>query len=697
MILFQFLLLANIFVNATSNSIYPVRVALAVDEGSVNDALMLMRSILETALNYENIFFHLVSCGKTVQESELFSVKLSQYVTECMLGVNFEVKSFSLPVNSGFLIQAQKNKNKRHWASSTGADMARFYLPTLFKQYDRILYLDNDIIVSCCLEEMWATDLSSNQVVGIVLDHCPWTVGQQFSRHYNATHPIVIQSIRKNSSASLIPLTKEEFHKAVPEYPNDGVILFNIPKYNELDMLGLAERIALVNAVEHIVSVGSQQFTTLLFHDKWKGLSQRFNLRHMPHIAKGFLMYFQYHGFIHYAGSNKPNTLCYQRSVNNVNRYYSYTPWATTRFLLNQTCPNSLPLQHTVTCANDVPNVSSFSSFLALIRAVSQIYPGTNGLHLYFNTATKRNPGVRVTETAQLLASNLSWSFMNVSLALERSLFNKADLGPSTRNAGGRITPTTIQLSSGPYVTAPSVSMDLCESYLGRTWDPVSLYMSLESYYNFTLYLPPYRSHLKCQMLPEYFQAKKLDVSEAYLMTFDLHCSITVTDPSPPSPAAARHNCLDLLTFIHSNSLITFRPKLIYVSITLAPTISPTPSPSLLTSCVDLLQLYLSSDIARWMVRGGFIVHDLGQGPLHHADRRRDSLQGYRKDSYGYMNTAVNTTWFEIDRCDREALQSGLRIRSSATAAAAVEGYRQVVLWGTRVNALELSNVNKRG
>ena len=53
-----------------------------------------------------------------------------------------------------------------HWVSSSGADMARFFLPSLFPKVDKLLYLDNDVIVTCCVEEVWNTKMTEEQIVG---------------------------------------------------------------------------------------------------------------------------------------------------------------------------------------------------------------------------------------------------------------------------------------------------------------------------------------------------------------------------------------------------------------------------------------------------------------------------------------------------------------------------------------------------
>jgi lipopolysaccharide biosynthesis glycosyltransferase len=54
--------------------------------------------------------------------------------------------------------------------SSSGADMVRFFLPSLFPNVKKLLYLDNDVIVSCCVEEVWNTKMTDNQIVGEILN-----------------------------------------------------------------------------------------------------------------------------------------------------------------------------------------------------------------------------------------------------------------------------------------------------------------------------------------------------------------------------------------------------------------------------------------------------------------------------------------------------------------------------------------------
>lgn len=141
--------------------------------------------------------------------------------------------------------------------------------------------------------------------IGIVLDDLKWAVRTQFRAHYNASHPIVMKTIRRNITenyiyddvrvlnsnysydvAKNIPgstyyndlltneesmilssknvlqnsnnkgiVTHDEFSKKVPRYPNDGVLLIDVKKYNARNILSYIDRIAAANAREYVVGV----------------------------------------------------------------------------------------------------------------------------------------------------------------------------------------------------------------------------------------------------------------------------------------------------------------------------------------------------------------------------------------------------------------------------------------------------------
>jgi len=82
--------------------------------------------------------------------------------------------------------------------------MARFFLPSLFPDAPRILYLDNDVVVSCCIDEVFDTEFSPSAIVGLALDDLKFQSSTQFQRHYNNTHPLVIKNMRRQGFSPLV-------------------------------------------------------------------------------------------------------------------------------------------------------------------------------------------------------------------------------------------------------------------------------------------------------------------------------------------------------------------------------------------------------------------------------------------------------------------------------------------------------------
>jgi hypothetical protein len=143
------------------------------------------------------------------------------------------------------------------------------------------------------------------------------------------------------------PIEDQEFFSAVPRYPNDGVLLFNVSAYNAHHILEQMNELATLNSRDYIINLGTQQFTVLTMHDSWKELTPRANLRQFPNMARGYLMWFYYHGVIHYAGMFKPKLLCAYTSgryKENHLRVMTYTAFLQSHVSLQQQCfPERFP------------------------------------------------------------------------------------------------------------------------------------------------------------------------------------------------------------------------------------------------------------------------------------------------------------------------------------------------------------------
>ena len=220
-----------------------------------------------------------VTSGPDKIHAESLAVEIRDHFSSCLPNIQYEVKAFLLPAERGFGQQLERKKagtsmgGSSHWNSDSGADMIRFYLPEIFPDVNRLLYLDNDIIVGCCIEEVWSTEIPEGKAVGIALDDLKWATTTQFQRHYNASHPSVYQSIRRSISqenTNTQPLSEDEFVKALPRYPNDGVLLIDVVKYTRYGILANAEEVAMNNNKDgvYVVGLGTQQFTVLSMHDR---------------------------------------------------------------------------------------------------------------------------------------------------------------------------------------------------------------------------------------------------------------------------------------------------------------------------------------------------------------------------------------------------------------------------------------------
>lgn len=377
-----------------------IHIGIAVDDNSLKDFLIVMQSALITSKSPSTLTFHIVACGKDANLAVELMKQIEQALVKCLPHSNYQIKPFTLPETSGFYSQLNNVKKRSHWYSPSGADMVRFFLASLFPDIPRILYIDNDVIINCCLEEVWHTDLGPDAIVGIALDDLKWATSTQFKRQYNASHPLVISNIRRSfplpsDSNFQNELQEDEFMKALPKYPNDGVLLIDIQRYNNKKILDCADNIARANGNgDYVVGLGTQQFTVLCMHDRWVELTPRANLRHFPDMARGYLMWFYYTGFLHYAGVSKPRAMCQWGDPGNEHRASSYTAWATAVKYLTDKCPN-YELLHTDKCASHIPVCNTFSDYIHVVEQISKKFYDSGNIILRFGAPTKVSSSVK--------------------------------------------------------------------------------------------------------------------------------------------------------------------------------------------------------------------------------------------------------------------------------------------------------------
>jgi hypothetical protein len=67
------------------------------------------------------------------------------------------------------------------------------------------------------------------------------------SNNYFYTDNKNIPNIYPYSGPSQPPISEDEFWKKVPQYPNDGVLLIDVQKYNQRNVLALIDDLAAAN------------------------------------------------------------------------------------------------------------------------------------------------------------------------------------------------------------------------------------------------------------------------------------------------------------------------------------------------------------------------------------------------------------------------------------------------------------------
>jgi lipopolysaccharide biosynthesis glycosyltransferase len=275
----------------------PIHIVSILDESSRISALIKIHSIVKSAFFVKQLEFHFL-----VFPSENFTVDVwKSDFQKCNNGVQFNVVEWKQPP----LLQVLK-RNK----FEIDIIFARFYLPHLFPEVPKFIYLDNDLVVNCDLNELMLNPLliqefapprsskptakvavmqnprhSKNPfrttiqrialakydrtaIVGFVVEqHSVYRA--YIESHFNGTHPLV------KKTKSMLP------HDM---FLNAGVFLVDANRWRNENITGLAEAMIIQNAREHLysTSVGDQGIFYLLFQDKMAILPAQYNMRRLP-------------------------------------------------------------------------------------------------------------------------------------------------------------------------------------------------------------------------------------------------------------------------------------------------------------------------------------------------------------------------------------------------------------------------------
>lgn len=255
-----------------------------LNKQSRETTLLKLHSIVQSS-NISSIHF-----GFIIFESENFTLAdWNEYLDSCFDGISH----ISIVWNSNPFLK----RTLRHKRFETELIYARFYLPILFPATERLLYMDNDIIVNADMSELASVpmlDISNRPApAAFVFEK---SIFNQFymQQHLNFNNSLVQRAVS---------------HRGEKTFLNCGVILFDTLLWQKLNLTAKAEQLIQQNAFGNIkpslydVVIGDQGAFFLLLQDEAADLPVRFNLRKHPGKSVKLLEQEDFTGVVHFAGT----------------------------------------------------------------------------------------------------------------------------------------------------------------------------------------------------------------------------------------------------------------------------------------------------------------------------------------------------------------------------------------------------------
>ena len=172
--------------------------------------------------------------------------------------INFEVKEFNRNTYEekyDFLLYFLSNKKKNYDIHSNLMNYARIYLPMIFPDSKKSLYLDTDIIVQHDILELFNNELNENNQCAAVLKR---------PQNIHFKYPNAIPELNFKKKDNYIGF-------------NTGVYLFDSDIWRNKQYTKKCENILKLQLIKNIMSDGTQPLINLLFYDKTINIDHRWN------------------------------------------------------------------------------------------------------------------------------------------------------------------------------------------------------------------------------------------------------------------------------------------------------------------------------------------------------------------------------------------------------------------------------------
>ena len=221
----------SVSVEAKNTDVNKIPIAMATDNNYIYPTIVAMTSILENKKESTYLDFHIMISGQVSKENRDRLKKLSSLYKGCSVElINLKDKFSNAYAGVG---------------NFQGAAYYRLLLPSILNGYDKILYLDVDIVVRKDLWEMYSIDLK-DEYVGAVKD-----IGHQMYGGRDYAHKLGIKNLKQyiNSGILVMNLRKmrkdnmeKKFSDFIPKLKSRGLLypdqdVLNATCYNKIKFI----------------------------------------------------------------------------------------------------------------------------------------------------------------------------------------------------------------------------------------------------------------------------------------------------------------------------------------------------------------------------------------------------------------------------------------------------------------------------
>lgn len=258
------------------NNIFPIHVCFSSDQRYTNILIVALQSLINNTSEFNKYYIHILSDGIEKQYKSLIYGMCTKNITINII----EMDTYKEKLKNVFV--------DRHLSIAT---YYRFFLPELFKDINKILYLDTDILIMDDIEKIYNVDISEKYMAGC--------------------NDIAFNTLNFEDFQNAHVLLKKLGYIDRKKYVNAGILLFNLKKMRETN----ASKRLLDMALSHKFPFHDQDVLNLIFQDGIQEMDERWNfITHLsPEVYSSAVQKRLYNriasnsmSIIHYAGARKP-------------------------------------------------------------------------------------------------------------------------------------------------------------------------------------------------------------------------------------------------------------------------------------------------------------------------------------------------------------------------------------------------------